>query len=173
MFVFPSWTRPPAPRKFCFCEVLCEKGKCERIQHLQSQKPEPEPIWDSDVPSHYLIFQSERKQKQGQGPCLISSQKTRCKGKRHNYPEGRFFFFKILHWAQSRDQCMISFVISSLTATWSVYDQPRDQCMISHVITPVRSFATLQPFASAVSFAWNVLRHSPQPFIPFLCLMPT
>lgn len=98
MFVFPSRTGPPAPRKFCFCEVLCEKGKCERIQHLQSQKPEPEPIWDSDVPSHYLIFQSERKQKQGQGPCRISIQKTRCKGKRHNYPEGRFFFFKILHW---------------------------------------------------------------------------
>lgn len=94
MFVFPSWTGPPAPRKFCFCEVLCEKGKCERIQHLQSQKPEPGPIWDSDVPSHYLIFQSERKQKQGQGPCLISSQKTRCKGKRHIYPEGRFFFFR-------------------------------------------------------------------------------
>ena len=94
MFVFPSWTGPPAPRKFCFCEVLCEKGKCERIQHLQSQKPEPGPIWDSDVPSHYLIFQSERKQKQGQGPCLISSQKTRCKGKRHIYPDGRFFFFR-------------------------------------------------------------------------------
>lgn len=81
------------PRKFCFCEVLCEKGKCERIQHLQNQKPEPGPIWDSNVPPHYLIFQPERKQKQGQGPCLISSQKTRCKGNRHNYPEGRFFFF--------------------------------------------------------------------------------
>lgn len=96
MFVFPSWTGPPAPRKFCFCEVLCGKGKCERIQHLQSQKPEPGPIWDSDVPPHYLIFQSERKQKQGQDPWLISSQKTRRKGKRHNYPEGRFF--QILHW---------------------------------------------------------------------------
>ena len=60
---------------------------------MQNQKPEPGPIGDSDVPPHYLIFQSERKQKQGQGPCLISSQKTRCKGNRHNYPEGGFFFF--------------------------------------------------------------------------------
>ena len=71
----------------------CVRKESERIQHLQNQKPEPGPIWDSDVPPHYLIFQSERKQKQGQGPCLISSQKTRCKGNRHNYPEGGFFFF--------------------------------------------------------------------------------
>ena len=31
--------------------------------------------------------------------------------------------------------CMLSHVISSWSATWSVYDQPHDQCMRSHVIS--------------------------------------
>ena len=48
----------------------------------------------------------------------------------------RSTIYKIATWSvhdQSRDQCMISHVISAWSATWSVHDQLRDQCMISHV----------------------------------------
>lgn len=50
-FFFSFLERAIRNLKFCFCEVLCERErKCEKTQHLQNHKPEPEPFWDNVHP---------------------------------------------------------------------------------------------------------------------------
>ena len=54
---------------------------------------------------------------------------------------------------QTRDQCMISHVISVWSSTWSVHDQARDQCMISYVISAWS--LTWPVYGSYVIIAWT------------------
>lgn len=46
----------------------------------------------SDVPPHYLISSVKGTRKEGQGPFLISSQKTRYKGKKTQFTLREDFF---------------------------------------------------------------------------------